>query len=506
MLQAIRVSLTIAALLYVASLGRADIYRWDNGEPIPGTEGITLGPGVQLDHRQLQFAQLGGGLTGANFAASNLTNARLSGLFSGADFDSSNLTSARLTGTFTGADFEAANLTNAVLWAIVTNVNFSDAIVVGTNLNSPMLRSFTKEQLYSTASYQQRDLHGINLASGEFTGWDFSRQNLANASFFSATLTDVDLANANLEETSFGEATLTNVDLRNANLKDTYFDEATLTNVDLRNANLKDTNFDEAVLTNANLSNADLDIASVYHTTFRNSDLTNAKLPHGYGIDVFDDDYEGPHFGGSVLHNTFFGGIEAGFRLSFDAEVSLSDWRGSTMGFRFAKGNAIDHYGHAQSVVLRGTTSPLVVRDFDGPLHWSSEGPPVSSIHVDNEFNMIVDGGGTLKLVFEEDAWNSTITFSEGIPVALGGVIELTFAEDVDVSSQVGRTLRVFDWTGVNPAGQFQVASPHLWDLSNLYSTGEVTLLAVPEPSNTVLLAASLCLLCKTRSRRRSVR
>ena len=37
----------------------ADIYRWDNGQLIPGTEGITPGSGVQLDHMELEYAGLG---------------------------------------------------------------------------------------------------------------------------------------------------------------------------------------------------------------------------------------------------------------------------------------------------------------------------------------------------------------------------------------------------------------------------------------------------------------
>ena len=91
--------------------------------------------------------------------------------------------------------------------------------------------------------------------------------------------------------------------------------------------------------------------------------------------------------------------------------------------------------------------------------------------------------GGTLRMVFEADAWDSTISFAPGIPVTLGGTLELTFAADVNLASQVGRTFDLFDWTGVNPTGAFAVSSPYAWDLSNLYTTGEVTLTAVPEPS-----------------------
>ena len=86
--------------------------------------------------------------------------------------------------------------------------------------------------------------------------------------------------------------------------------------------------------------------------------------------------------------------------------------------------------------------------------------------------------GGTLRMMFESDAWDSTISFAAGIPVALGGSLELAFASGVDPLSQIGRTFDVFDWTGVSPTGAFAVGSPYVWDLSKLYTTGEVTFLA----------------------------
>jgi hypothetical protein len=85
--------------------------------------------------------------------------------------------------------------------------------------------------------------------------------------------------------------------------------------------------------------------------------------------------------------------------------------------------------------------------------------------------------GGVLRMEFEADAWDSTITFAVGIPVSRGGTLELTFAADVNLASQLGRTFDVFDWTGVTPTGAFSVESPYWWDLSQLDTTGDVTLL-----------------------------
>jgi len=65
----------------------------------------------------------------------------------------------------------------------------------------------------------------------------------------------------------------------------------------------------------------------------------------------------------------------------------------------------------------------------------------------------------------------------------------------VNPFTHVGRACDLFNWTGVTPTGAFAVSSLYAWDLSNLYTTGEVTLIAVPEPSTFTLAAAAVSLL-----------
>jgi hypothetical protein len=85
------------------------------------------------------------------------------------------------------------------------------------------------------------------------------------------------------------------------------------------------------------------------------------------------------------------------------------------------------------------------------------------------------------------------ISFAEPyIPVQLGGALELMFADDVDLASQIGRTLRIFNWSDVSPSGRFDIRSPYVWDVTNLYTNGEVKLIAVPEPSATIMLVGVL--------------
>ena len=137
--------------------------------------------------------------------------------------------------------------------------------------------------------------------------------------------------------------------------------------------------------------------------------------------------------------------------------------------------NLIQSNGHIAGLDLTAGES-LVVRDYDGNPAYPSTCP--LPIIVDQHLAM--DATGTLRLVFDADPWDSTISFAPGIPVARGGTLELTFAPDVNLASQIGRTIDLFDWTGVTPTGAFTVSSPYTWNLSNLYTTGEVTLTAVP--------------------------
>src|SRR5690606_16677972 len=86
--------------------------------------------------------------------------------------------------------------------------------------------------------------------------------------------------------------------------------------------------------------------------------------------------------------------------------------------------------------------------------------------------------------VFDDDPWDSVISFAPGMPVYLDGMLQLGFAEGVAAASQIGRTIQLFDWTGVSPAGELDVISPHAWDPPNLMTSGQVTLLAVALPGD----------------------
>jgi uncharacterized protein YjbI with pentapeptide repeats len=437
----------------------------------------------------LQYSKL----TGANF-----TGARVRGTDFSADtyfYPGSGLTPAQLGSTasyaardltgiilrgnaLTGANLAGQNLSGAdFTMATLTGANLSDAVVTSTNFKRDLSRDLggiTAAQLYSTASYQVRDLSGIGLGFNNLAGANLEGQNLADANFVFATLTDADFRHANLTGALFGEgdygADLTRADLSHANLTN-----ASLVNSTLANARLVGANLTGAALTLATLTNADL----------READLTGANLA-GFFVVVSGEEGGYYHFPGANLTGANLSGANltgADFSGTDDyvfgfphpganftnANLSGADARGANFKYATMTGantsNLIQPDGHIAGLDLTSGAS-LVVRDYDGG----------TTIRVEDR--LLTDPTGSLRLVFDADGWGSTISFAPGIPVTRDGTLELAFAPGVNLADQHGRTIDLFDWTGVTPTGAFDVESPHLWDLSDLYTTGEVALLA----------------------------
>jgi len=95
-----------------------------------------------------------------------------------------------------GWDFSGQNLTSAILRARITGADFTNAIIAKANFNTAVARGFTKEQLYSTKSYQDKNLSGIDLGGNNLNGWDFSGQNLTEARFDNVRVDGTDFTGA----------------------------------------------------------------------------------------------------------------------------------------------------------------------------------------------------------------------------------------------------------------------------------------------------------------------
>jgi uncharacterized protein YjbI with pentapeptide repeats len=319
-------------------------------------------------------------------------------------------------------------------------------------------------------------------------GADFSSYNLTKAFLIGADLTGA--------RGPFSK--LTDADLSRANLKNAVFRGATLSNAEFTGADVRGASFAKDlscyVLAFPCLlirSGTGITAEQLYSTaSFKAHDLS--------GIHLGANNLNGWNFAGQNLTNSEFG--TAWFNITTSRlEVEYATLTGANLTAADARGaggliisdasttNLIWPDGHISGLDL--DAGGLIVRDYDGVTQIGLERPPIP-ITVDEHLTM--GPGGTLRMVFEADAWDSTISFAPGIPVMLGGTLELSFAADVNPASQIGRTFDLFDWTGVNPTGTFAVSSPYSWDLSNLYTTGDVTLTAVPEPDKLLLIEVAL--------------
>jgi uncharacterized protein YjbI with pentapeptide repeats len=232
---------------------------------------------------------------------------------------------------------------------------------------------------------------------------------------------------------------LTGANLAGQNLSYARFESAKLDRANLSHANFANARFDVSTLTGANLSHAN---------------LTNASFNFSYH-NLAGADFTGADARGASFQN------DDPFRSA------------NTTNFIRANGQIL-------GLDLRAGAS-LVVRDYhDNP----PASPPTAPITIVVQQGMTMDASGTLRLLFDADHWDSTISFAPRIAVTRGGTLDLSFADGVKVDSQWHRTIHLFDWDGVTPTGNFNLNSRYLWDQSALYTSGDVTLAALPGDAN----------------------
>jgi len=419
--------LLCVVLLLVPSAARADIYRWDTGEVIPGTEGIEPGPGATLDDMDLQFADLADvNLEGATFQRSNLSNA---------NFRSSKLKYANLD----GADLSRSDLTKANLnLATLTDADLTDTTIRGARLQN----GITQVQLKSTASYKSGNLQDLRLASVDLSNFSFASQDLTGTSFL---YWPFGRATANLADADFTDATVNGVDFRySLQTVDQLYATASYKAKDLRGIRLRPDDF---------LGPFD----------FQDQDLAESWLIGGL---------RGTNLIGANLSNALVVGDLSGTSLDH-VDLSGADLRG-TDGVQVMPTTVTRHTIWADGTI-RGLNlaadEQLVIREMrdEPPIQVESEW----ILHEDAALTVAVRGLNDMPLV----------EFQASIPVVLGGTLKLDVFDytscDDCFDRVLGHTFRIFDWSNVQPIGKFQhVVSPFVWDLSRLYSAGEVTLLS----------------------------
>ena len=277
----------------------------------------------------------------------------------------------------TGWDFAGKNLTDAVFSeATLTDADLSGAVVRGASFSDTTNSGFTREQLYSTDSYQSGDLTGIGLGKNDLTGWDFGEKDLTNARF-----------SIDLFINGYLPARLANV------------------------------NFAEAVVRGAGFQHTTSEgftAEQLYSTaSYQSGDLS--------GIGLGGNDLTGWDFAGKNLTDAAF--FEATFT---DVEFSFSDLRGAyiaadEMASVASTKAAILPAGRVDGLAL-SSGDHLIVRDDNGYTLEVWFGPITRDpIPITVDSTMSLDQAAFLQMVFEDDDWASTISFEPDIPVSLDG-------------------------------------------------------------------------------------
>ncbi len=220
-------------------------------------------------------------LVGMSFSENDLTGWN----FSGQSLRQSQISQSNLT----RANFSDADLTNVtfVLSSGIDTADFSDAIVNGAHF---ALTTLTKEQLYTTASYKQKDLSRTILQSMDLTAGDLHGQNLSNANLGGARLTGADFSGAIINGAAIGPASanFTAVQLystasyQQKNLRGISLNGNDLSGWDFSGQDLIQSNLSETVLNNANFSGADVrggtTLPSLPTVIYRNTIRTDGRI------------------------------------------------------------------------------------------------------------------------------------------------------------------------------------------------------------------------------------
>jgi len=468
--------------------------------------------GVVLDGDNLStFDFSNQNLTGASFMESMLNHAGSVAILTNAtiinaDFSHSDLSEGQLDATksfiskkLTGVNLSIVNVSGwhfnnrdltkaSFMGSNVSGAFFDGATIVGTNFENAT--GLTSGQIMLTASYKKLNMSGINLAGDSLGAMNLTKQNLSASVLSGTNLSGGTLTSANLTKASLDNANLTNAKLMSAKLSSANLSGADLTGADLTNATIDHANFEGAIVTLAQLQTT----KSYTSHALTGIGLANKKLNGG---NFAKENLTQANFKGANLQGADF----TSATLS-KADFTAADMRGVKGSPKLSAAittNTILSNGHING--LKASSVPLVIQN----------GTPIT---VDT--SAVLSANSTLEFdVTASATWTSTMGFATGVTPTLGGNLSVLAAgarEDF-----VGKSFQLFSWPTGSAADQGSAAAlsggnvfasittdPRLiWDLSQLYTTGSVTVtgLGVPEPASLMLMAPVVMLLASRRKK-----
>ena len=220
-------------------------------------------------------------------------------MFYDCDLSGANFTTADLTGAefgeviLTNANFTNANLSNVSLGA--SSEQLSGAVFTNAIIDNAIFSELEKTQLYSTISYKNKNLVGVELWNNEIDGWDFNGQRLTDSQL-SGNISNTNFNNASIINTTFDSDTIKNVDFIGANISNVNFSNASITGINFSNAIISDlsgVSYIDAIFCNSNIkgisgwfSSADfsgsiidqMHSGSVNGSNFANTSISNSSF------------------------------------------------------------------------------------------------------------------------------------------------------------------------------------------------------------------------------------
>ena len=264
----------------------------------------------------------------STFAGANFTDVIISGaslsettsggftkeqLYSTANYKDKNLSNVDIASNdLSGWDFSNQNLTGTIFsFSNLTSANFANSIITEARLQRTVEIGFTKEQLYSTKSYQDKNLRGVSLWGNDLSGWNFSNQNLEDAVFEASNFTDADFSSANLTEADFHSTTLTNTNFTNASIngadfgktvefgftKEQLYSTKNYQDKNLAGITLSYNTVDGWDFSGQNMSGAYFSFAWFFNVNFTGANLT--------GADFTETDLDGSNFTSADLRGAY---------------------------------------------------------------------------------------------------------------------------------------------------------------------------------------------------------
>ncbi len=311
---------------------------------------------ARLDGANLRGAHLDGGqFVQTSWANADLTDASIENaifsslaerdtpvsreqIHSTRSYREKNLRGVGLELNLRGWDLSGFDLTGASLLVDAS----PETNIAGALISRASLRSVTPAQVYSTASYQQRDLSGVtlSLAGGD---WDLSGMDLTGAHLTSEVQPTLKIAGANLENAYLSSVIIEDASdsrlvravlpvlqsvgarFQRADLEQASLALTTLKQADFSNANLRGTNcflaiMSDAIFEAANMTAADFLAADLTRASFKNGNLAGARLDKAL--------LSGADFRGANLRNASLrlAGIEGIVQATFDANTVYNQW------------------------------------------------------------------------------------------------------------------------------------------------------------------------------------